>query len=72
MIKNILTTILLLALTLQGFCQTETIQLIEPTGKYPVGTSVYEWTDESREMKIRPELHTKKGNSDSILVSRGF
>lgn len=60
MIKNILRTILLLALTFQCYCQTDTIQLIEPTGKYTVGTSVYEWIDESREMKIRPDFSQKR------------
>lgn len=60
MIKSILATIFLLALTFQCYCQTDTIQLIEPTGKYAVGTSVYEWIDESREMKIRPDFSQKR------------
>ena len=60
MIKNILATILLLALTFKCYCQTDTIQLIEPTGKYTVGTSVYEWIDESREMKIRSDFSQKR------------
>ena len=60
MTKSILPTIFLLALTFQCYCQTDTIQLIEPTGKYTVGTSVYEWVDESREMKIQPDFSQKR------------
>ncbi len=60
MIKNILATILLLATTNQGLCQTDTVQLIKPTGKYLIGTSIYKWTDESREMKIRPDLSQQR------------
>ena len=60
MIKTILATILLLAITNQGLCQTDTIRLIKPTGKYLVGTSIYEWTDESREMKIRPNFSQQR------------
>ena len=60
MIKNILATILLLATTNQGLCQTDTVQLIKPTGKYLVATSIYEWTDESREMKIRPDFSQQR------------
>lgn len=49
-----------MALTFQCYCQTDTIQLIEPTGKYTVGASVYEWIDESREMKIRSDFSQKR------------
>jgi dienelactone hydrolase len=58
--KSILTTILFLTIGFQSYCQTETVQLISPSGKYAVGTSVYEWTDESREMKIRPNYKQKR------------
>ena len=60
MIKNILSTILLLALSFQCCSQIDTIQLIEPTGKYTVGTSIYEWIDKSREMKIRPNFSQRR------------
>ena len=59
MIK-ILTTILVLSFTFQSYCQSDTIQLIKPNGKYSVGTSVYEWTDTSREMEIRADFRQKR------------
>jgi dienelactone hydrolase len=55
-----LMAIIFLALNLKGLCQTDTVQLIKLTGKNLVGTSVYEWTDESREMKIRPDLSQQR------------
>ena len=60
MIKTILATILLLAITNQGLCQTDTLQLIKPTGKHLVGTSIFEWTDESRKMRIRPDFSQQR------------
>ncbi len=81
MIKSTLTIILLFALSFQSYCQLDTVHLISPTGKYTVGTSVYEWTDESREMKIRPEFTQKRViisqfwypvDSDSNLINAPY
>ncbi len=58
--KYILTSFLFLVLALSGYCQPDTIQIMEPTGKYKVGTSVYEWIDEAREMEIRPGFSEKR------------
>ncbi|MDM9632238.1 alpha/beta hydrolase family protein [Robiginitalea aurantiaca] len=79
--NTILTTMLLLALTFQSYCQADTVQLIEPTGKYTVGTSIYEWIDESREMKVRAGFTQKRAivtqfwypaKSDSTLVKASY
>ena len=42
------------------FGQVDTVQLLKPTGKYPIGTVTYEWIDESREMQIRPDELEKR------------
>ncbi|MGB5287775.1 MAG: hypothetical protein WBN42_04745, partial [Ignavibacteriaceae bacterium] len=81
MIKSTLTIILLLALSFKSYGQTDSIQLIKPTGVYSVGTSVYEWTDESREMRIRPDFTQKRAlitqfwypvNFDSTLINAPY
>ena len=80
MIK-ILTAILVLSFTFQSYFQSDTIQLIKPNGKYSVGTSVYEWTDKSREMEIRPNFKQKRvivtqlwfpAKSDSTLTKAPY
>ncbi|ALM06385.1 hypothetical protein SB49_15790 [Sediminicola sp. YIK13] len=81
MTKSILATIFIFPLTFLCYCQTDTIQLIEPTGNYAVGTSVYEWIDETREMKIRPDFSQKRAlvtqfwypvKSDSTLTKSPY
>ncbi|MGB5529017.1 MAG: hypothetical protein WBQ32_03530 [Ignavibacteriaceae bacterium] len=81
MIKSTLTIILLLALSFKSYGQTDSIQLIKPTGVYSVGTSVYEWTDESREMRIRPDFTQKRAlitqfwypvNFDTTLINAPY
>ena len=52
MLKKVLILIFFILFVGQGYCQSDTIQLIKPTGNYAVGTSVYEWIDESRSMKV--------------------
>lgn len=47
-----------------GFGQADTLQLLQPTGAYPVGTMVYEWTDTSREI----QLNTHSGDKRTLVV----
>jgi hypothetical protein len=61
--KNLL-IILLVCLTTVIFSQTDSIQLIQPTGKYPVGTMIYAWTDNTREI----QLTSHKGDKRKINV----
>lgn len=59
--KNIiLTSIILLTIAISGNCQTDSVKLLPPTGKYSVGTSTYEWIDETRKMKVRQDFSQKR------------
>ena len=60
MIKSVIAIAFYLVFIYQGYTQTDTLQLIKPTGKYTVGTSIYEWVDQSRVMKIRPDFIQKR------------
>lgn len=60
--------ILLFVSSIQVFNQTDTIQLIKPTGQYPVGTIVYEWTDETRELQYSSHI----GDKRTIIVQIWF
>ncbi|MBT8234878.1 MAG: hypothetical protein KJO04_01690 [Bacteroidia bacterium] len=44
--------------------QTDTTQLIQPTGKFGVGTVLYEWTDKTRDLKFT----SHEGDKRTILV----
>ncbi len=46
------------------FSQTDSIQLMQPTGKFPLGTMIYEWTDETRNI----QLTSHKGDKRTIVV----
>jgi len=56
MIKKILKSLTLLVFVIPCHGQVDTVQLLTPTGKFPVGTATYEWIDESRKMKIEPDV----------------
>ena len=56
MIKKILKSLTLLVFVFPCHGQVDTVQLLTPTGKFPVGTVTYEWVDESRKMKIEPDV----------------
>lgn len=56
--------ILCLGLTTQLFCQIDSFHLIKPTGKYKVGTMTYEWTDDTRPIK----LTSHQGDKRTIVV----
>lgn len=59
-----LIAILLLMISNQIISQTVPVKLIQPTGKYDVGTMVYEWTDINREIDITAH----KGDKRTIIV----
>jgi len=42
------------------FGQVDSIQLLQPTGIYPVGTIIYEWTDNSREIQLTSHIGDKR------------
>ena len=60
MIKIILKIIIFLSFTNFCYAQIDSIQLLKPTGTYPIGTTTHEWLDETREMKISASLIEKR------------
>lgn len=61
---KILLVIIFVSLSSGLICQTDSVKLLKPTGKYPIGTVVYEWTDNTREI----ELTFHKGDKRAINV----
>lgn len=61
---KILILIFLNTIILPLFAQKDTVQLIEPNGPYPVGTIIYEWTDEKRNINITKH----QGEKRTIIV----
>lgn len=61
--KNIL-IILLICFSNSIIAQQDSIKLIKPTGKYDVGTVTYEWSDNSREIK----LTSHQGDRRTVIV----
>ena len=60
MIKNRILILFFFSVCCSSYCQKDTIQLIEPTGKYTVGTAIYEWIDSARTMQVSPDYRQNR------------
>ncbi|MDX1701528.1 MAG: hypothetical protein R3250_12965, partial [Melioribacteraceae bacterium] len=58
----------LLIISIQGYPQADSITLMKPTGKFPVGTVVYEWTDENREFNYS----SHSGDKRTVIVQTWY
>lgn len=47
-------------LCLSGWAQSDSLQLLKPTGTFAIGRMVYEWTDTSREIQITEHCSEKR------------
>jgi pimeloyl-ACP methyl ester carboxylesterase len=60
----IIVHILLLIGSFPAYSQTDSIELMRPTGSYPIGTMTYEWTDQTREI----QYSSHKGDKRTVVV----
>ncbi|MBT8385918.1 MAG: alpha/beta fold hydrolase, partial [Ignavibacteria bacterium] len=63
-----LLNLLLIIISVQVYSQTDSVKLMEPTGKFAVGTVVYEWTDEKRDFNYS----SHNGDKRTIIVQIWF
>ena len=63
---NKLFTKILLGILLPSFGQSDSIQLIKPTGTFPVGTISYEWIDTTREIQLTSHIGDRRTISVQI------
>ncbi|MBT8378786.1 MAG: hypothetical protein KJN64_06135 [Ignavibacteria bacterium] len=55
-----LLNLLIIILSVQVYSQTDSVKLMKPTGKFSVGTIVYEWTDDTRELQYSSHIGDKR------------
>lgn len=66
--KTLLLPLFIIFISIEVYAQSETIDLLKPTGKFLVGTVVFEWTDETRELN----LSSHKGEKRTIIVQMWY
>ena len=62
--KTLLLSLLIILISIEAYAQSETIDLMKPTGEFPIGTVVFEWTDETRELNVS----SHKGEKRTMVV----
>jgi hypothetical protein len=63
-IMNVISGLIFILVSFQVHGQSTPVQIVKPTGQYPVGTIIYEWTDESREFNYT----SHDGDKRTIIV----
>ena len=63
-----LLSLLLIIISVQVLSQTDSVKLMKPTGNFSVGTIVYEWTDDTRELQYSSHI----GDKRTIIVQIWF